>query len=177
VCDKFDTTGKSLLIVRNRVKPQNQKYFAFPEVKIMALIRPTRPTRGGVSRSSRCVGQGCGGRFGVRRASARRTKTSKRTAKSCGPDTRCWCQVCGKCPADDGDKTNSLTGESTKYAVKPLRRGCRSVSAALYARVRQMRNLWHTRPRVQRAPGIPCALYSKRRKRICKARAKHAART
>jgi len=27
-CDKFDTSGKSLLIVRNRVKPQNQKYFA-----------------------------------------------------------------------------------------------------------------------------------------------------
>jgi hypothetical protein len=25
--------------------------------------------------------------------------------------------------------------------------------------VRQMRNSWHTRPRVQRAPGIPCALY------------------
>jgi hypothetical protein len=24
--------------------------------------------------------------------------------------------------------------------------------------VRQMRNFWHTRPRVQRAPGIPCAL-------------------
>src|SRR6266496_3822981 len=30
----------------------------------------------------------------------------------------------------------------------------------------------HTRPRVQRAPGIPCALYSKRRKRIGTARAK-----
>jgi hypothetical protein len=54
-------------------------------------------------------------------------ETPERTAKSCGPDTRCWCQVCGRFPAADGDKTNSLTGESTKYAVKPLRRGCRSV--------------------------------------------------
>jgi hypothetical protein len=25
--------------------------------------------------------------------------------------------------------------------------------------VRQMRTFWHTRPRVQRAPGIPCALW------------------
>jgi hypothetical protein len=35
-------------------------------------------------------------------------------------------------------------------------------SAHLYARVRQLRNFWHMRPRVQRAPGIPCALYSER---------------
>jgi len=28
-CDKFNTTGKSLPIFGNRVKPQNQKYFAF----------------------------------------------------------------------------------------------------------------------------------------------------
>src|SRR5215204_5745348 len=87
-------------------------------------------------------------------------ETPRRTAKSCGPDTRCWCQAGGEYPAVDGDKTNSLTGESTKYAVKPLRRGCRSVSAALYARVRQSAHFWHTRPRVQRAPGIPCALCS-----------------
>ena len=47
-----------------------------------------------------------------------------RTVKPCGPGTRCWCQVrearrpdrVGKTEksADDGDKTNSLTGESTK---------------------------------------------------------------
>src|SRR5215204_4002135 len=87
-------------------------------------------------------------------------ETPERTAKSCGPDTRCWCQAGGNYSAVDGDKTNSLTGESTKYAVKPLRRGRRSVSAALYARVRQCANFRHTRPRVQRAPGIPCALCS-----------------
>ena len=34
-------------------------------------------------------------------------------------------------------------------------------SAALYARVRLTTPL-HTRPRVQRAPGIPCALYLER---------------
>src|SRR5439155_20733021 len=36
---------------------------------------------------------------------------------------------------------------------------CRSVSAALYARVRLQCAFLHTRPRVQRAPGIPCALW------------------
>src|SRR2546429_1983269 len=39
------------------------------------------------------------------------------------------------------------------------RRGCRTASAALYARVRLFYALWHTRSRVQRAPGIPCALW------------------
>jgi hypothetical protein len=28
-CDKFNTTGKSVLIYGNRVKPPKQKYFAF----------------------------------------------------------------------------------------------------------------------------------------------------
>src|SRR5829696_1492688 len=40
-----------------------------------------------------------------------------------------------------------------------------------------MRNSWHTRPRVQRAPGIPCALCSQRGNEFGKARANHAART
>jgi len=65
-CDKFDTTGKALLIVRNRVKPQNQKYFAFPEVKIMALIRQPGPHEGAFRDRHDALGRGCGGRFGVR---------------------------------------------------------------------------------------------------------------
>ena len=44
----------------------------------------------------------------------------------------------------------------------------------LYARVRTFRALLHTRPRVQQAPGIPCALFSLG-ETICKARAKCAA--
>ena len=40
------------------------------------------------------------------------TKTPKRTAKSCGPDTRCWCQVCGKCPAVDGDNKLAPPGRA-----------------------------------------------------------------
>jgi len=47
----------------------------------------------------------------------------QRTAKPCGPDTRCWCQAVGgkidptgsdpHQAGSDGDKTNSLAGEST----------------------------------------------------------------
>jgi len=44
----------------------------------------------------------------------------------------------------------------------------------LYARVRTSRALLHTRPRVQQAPGIPCALLSLG-ETICKARAECAA--
>src|SRR6188508_294295 len=40
----------------------------------------------------------------------------------------------------------------------PLRRECRMFSAALYARVRFYSYNLHTRPRVQRASGIPCSL-------------------
>src|ERR1700676_2837443 len=39
-----------------------------------------------------------------------------------------------------------------------MRRECRIASAALYARVRILCTTLHTRPRVQRASGIPCSL-------------------
>src|SRR5882757_8904183 len=38
----------------------------------------------------------------------------------------------------------------------------------LYARVRILRTKLHTRPRVQRAPGLPCALVSPKSVRMCK---------
>jgi hypothetical protein len=44
------------------------------------------PSRRGVSRSSRTLGAGCGGRFQCRRDQIVRTNALKRTAKSCGPD-------------------------------------------------------------------------------------------
>src|SRR5437879_12607001 len=51
-----------------------------------------------------------------------------------------------------------FTGESTKQAVKPLRREGRNAPAALYARVHFCLRKSHARPRVQQAPGLPCAL-------------------
>src|ERR1700675_918374 len=41
----------------------------------------------------------------------------------------------------------------------------------LYARVRVLVHILHARPRVQQAPGVPCALFSVG-ETICKARAK-----
>jgi len=82
------------------------------------------------------VGAGCDGRGSVKRAivvagrdeprerwqRARRT-AHLRTAKPCGPGTRCWCQVGGgfgkpdrarrdRQFANDGDKTNSSPGRA-----------------------------------------------------------------
>ena len=56
----------------------------------------------------------------------------------------------------------------------PLRRECRMFSAALYARVQLFCTILHTRPRVQRASGIPCSLFGETT--ICKPRAIRAAR-
>src|SRR5947208_17020961 len=54
-----------------------------------------------------------------------------------------------------------FTGESSKQAVKPLRREGRNAPAALYARVQFCLRKSHARPRVQQAPGLPCALSSR----------------
>ena len=48
-----------------------------------------------------------------------------------------------------------------RISRKPSRRESRNASAALYARVRNLYSL-RTRPRVQRAPGFPCALFQER---------------
>jgi hypothetical protein len=63
-----------------------------------------------------------------------------RTAKSCGPGTRCWCQVRGGFAGptgplashqsvDDGDKRNSSPGRARRKPLKPLRREGRIASA------------------------------------------------
>ena len=49
-----------------------------------------------------------------------------------------------------------------RISRKPLRRESRMPPLNLYARVRFSRALLHTRPRVQRAPGLPCALFLSR---------------
>src|SRR5438094_3516644 len=60
-----------------------------------------------------------------------------------------------------------FTGESSKQAVKPLRREGRNAPAALYARVHFCLRKSHARPRVQQAPGLPCALCVTRRVKNC----------
>ena len=77
---QIDPTGKSIPIYGNRVKPRNEKYFAFPEGQIRAISNASRPDQRG-ARDRHDVGRGCGGRESCDRR-ARRT----RTAKTCGPD-------------------------------------------------------------------------------------------
>ena len=129
-----------------------QKYFCFLPRQITGVFRASRALRRGVSRSSRTLGAGCGGRGSVVArggcragsdgpvsiAPARRRTALKRTAKPCGPGTRCWCQVGGgastqpgllRCQfADDGDKTNSSPGRARNKPLKPLRGECRAFS-------------------------------------------------
>jgi hypothetical protein len=85
-----------------------------------------------------------------------------RTAKPCGPGTRCWCQAGGgfSSPtgirraifASDGDKTNSSPGRARRKPLKPLRRECR-VFRGTCGDYRVLTTNAHGL-RVQRAPGI-----------------------
>jgi hypothetical protein len=64
---QINPTGKSLPIIRNLVKPRNQKYFASRLTQITSKSNPSRPTRGAIARRHE-RGAGCGGRESVRRA-------------------------------------------------------------------------------------------------------------
>src|ERR1700723_1590915 len=80
-----------------------------------------------------------------------------RTAKSCGPGISTLISSCAKeVSRSDGDNKADHRGEH-EAAVTPLRRECRMMRRTCgdYACVLFY---LHTRLRVQRAPGIPCAL-------------------
>jgi hypothetical protein len=128
------------------VQPSRVKYSASPktQIKLISFIVSSR-TRGG-SRSSRtlgwdavdatvsCAQLAIAGRF-YRERSGRAGRTAlMRTVKSCGPGTRCWCQVSRRFrrpdrareafnPRDDGDKKELVAGESAKDPVKTTAQG------------------------------------------------------
>src|ERR1700731_1475435 len=107
-----------------------------------------------------------------------------RTAKSCGPGTRCWCQVGGgksarpgadkAISADDGGKRNSRTGESMKETVKTIACGNAGCSGGPVVNTRV--------PHYQCTRGCGCSgppafpTPSERAEEKCTARAHHAAR-
>ena len=68
-----------------------------------------------------------------------------------------------KGPSTNASPLLSLTPQRTARSLKPLRREGRNAPAALYARVRFCLRKLHARPRVQQAPGLPCALCVTRR--------------
>jgi hypothetical protein len=70
---------------------------------------------------------------------------------------RCWCQVPGKFPGGDGGK-KAVRREEHVISRKPSRREGRVFSAGPVCSCALFFAQWHTRPRVQRAPGLPCAL-------------------
>ena len=73
--------------------------------------------------------------------------------------------------AGDGGKRNSSPGRARHKPSNHCAGNAGLLRLYLYARVRTSLHLLHARPRVQQAPGIPCALFFWAT-RICKARAK-----
>ncbi|HYI29159.1 MAG TPA: hypothetical protein VD863_15070, partial [Bradyrhizobium sp.] len=68
-----------------------------------------------------------------------------------------WCQVREKLFADDGDKQIQIAGESA-YKPSTIAQGKPDASASPVCSCAAYLYTLHTRPRVQRAPGFPCAL-------------------
>ena len=58
----------------------------------------------------------------------------------------------------DGGKTNSSPGRARHKPSNHCAGNAGVLRLYLYARVRFSLRIWHTRPRVQHAPGIPCSL-------------------
>jgi hypothetical protein len=110
----FDPTGKS----PNPVQPPLQKYSAsrLPQIKSISPAVPF-PLRD-VSRSSKTLGAGCGGR-GWRQGRTALT----RTEKSCGPGAPTLVSSSRKDTAQRRWQKSPVTGESTKETVKTIARG------------------------------------------------------
>jgi hypothetical protein len=167
------------------------------------MFAPSRLIEEGRTRRHDTWSAGCGGRDGIARARHCRAASSwswgcerliragraalLRTAKACGSGTRGWCQAGGGCSNPTGFDRLSIrqrrrpkefgSGKSAPYAVKPLRREGRMLSAGPVCSCAHFSVPLHTGPRVQRAPGLPCALVTKRAEQPRTTRARRAART
>ena len=105
----------------------------------------------GAARDRHGRGTGCGGRH-----AALRRQRVRRTVKSCGSDTLKPVSSWRRQTAGDGGNRARLTGEITGQAVNHCAGNAgRSGKPAVTTR---MLSTLHTRLRVHRAPGIPCAL-------------------
>jgi hypothetical protein len=153
--------------------------------------------KGVTARSSRNVGRGAvdatmscahevAGRAQVVSDQARRARRAAwlRTAKACGPGTRCWCQVSRRRTQPNRDVRCQAIRETT--VAKGIRhRGERVISrktiawgmpdvsgaSAVNTRVHNLLPIAHTRLRVHWAPGIPRALSLQRADELSKPRA------
>jgi hypothetical protein len=125
-------------------------------MQITVPIVPVPPDkRGGSRRHERAVG--CGGR-GARNRRGR----AIRTAKSCGPDApMAGVKFARSSRFLGATVTNKLWSHRGEHEIsrKPLRREGRTASAEPVCSCAFCLLFLHTRPRVQRAPGLPCALF------------------
>jgi hypothetical protein len=185
-------------VARNPVNHFRAKYSTSVFQKNMvSSAHPVPMQRGVTAKSSRNVGRGawtrrCRVRMrlqgGCKLVSdqARRARRAAwlRTAKACGPGTRCWCQVSRRHTQPNRDVRCQAIRETT--VAKGIRhRGERVISrktiawgmpdvsgaSAVNTRVHNLLPIAHTRLRVHWAPGIPRALSLQRADELCKPRA------
>ena len=157
-------------ITRKPVQPAYEKYSAFVVAQISSLAWPSHPMRGaGRDRHERAVG--CSGRESLRKTNASRRGRRSRVV----PTPRRWRQVREKYLATTVARKPGHRGEH-EISRKPLRRESRIASAGPVCSCAFFRAFVHTRPRVQRASGFPCALFLLRGGHRRKARAQSAPR-
>src|SRR5215211_5847784 len=166
--------GKSLRIIRNRVKPANQKYSAFVLTQITGITPlVSRQMRGARDRHERAVR--CGGR---RRRADVRVGSVRRSRVVRAP--RCWRYVGGKCFADNGGKRAVLREEHevSRKAIAQGRPECSSCPvcscAVLFAQIARgtagaastrssLRPLYSKRAKEDANLGRKCAARSRKR--------------
>jgi hypothetical protein len=146
--EKFSFGFNAILPVQSYFK----KYSASRLTQITSIFAAILPHSRGVSRSSRTRG---GMRWTQAALLTRACAGGRRSRVVLTP--RRWRQVCGGNSAGDGDNKARSPGRARRKPLKPLRREgrvsrrtCGDYSCAFYP--------LHTRLRVRRAPGFPCAL-------------------
>ena len=131
--------------------PKIKNISLYPKREQVHIYRHPVPTRGALAIVTN-VGRGAvdaGSADNERRESVRRRRVVL--------TPRCWRQVGGSSPADDGGKRAVLRGEHV-ISRKAIAQGMSDVLRCPVCSCAHSLCTLRMRPRVQRAPGIPCAL-------------------
>jgi hypothetical protein len=147
--------------------------------QITCIMPPSCPMRGASRESSRTLVQDAVDAMMSRAPLARDERHSLRTAKSCGPDARnAGVKSSGgrRLPAAMVARGSDSPGRAriSRQAIAQGRPECSRFTCMLVCAF--LCASMHTRPRVQRAPGLPCALFVLGAEFDCKPRAQCVAR-
>jgi len=84
------------------------------------------------------------------------TSVTSRDGEVCGPDARCWLKFVRRKNFSGATVARKAVqqGRAQKKQLKPIAREGRDASAETYAALGVFSDVLHTRPRVQRAPGL-----------------------